>query len=159
MNEPLSTPPHISNLINILIADDDKDDALMLAEALQDILPSCNCITVPDGIAALRFIKTNVAPELVFLDLNMPLKNGINCLKDIYNLNLLPNTPIVIYSTSKNIKDINDSYEYGASFYIVKPASYVELTRLIKRAITILGKPKHERADKSNFVLREAKVV
>jgi CheY-like chemotaxis protein len=76
MNEPLSTPPHISNLINILIADDDKDDALMLSEALQDILPSCNCITVPDGIAALRFIKTNVAPELVFLDLNMPLKNG-----------------------------------------------------------------------------------
>jgi CheY-like chemotaxis protein len=131
----------------------------MLTEALHEILPSSNCIHVLDGIAALRFIKTNVHPDLVFLDLNMPLKNGLNCLKDIYNLNLLPNTPIVIYSTSKNIKDINDCYEYGASFYIVKPESYVELTRIIKRAIAILGKPKHERAEKSNFVLRESKMA
>lgn len=145
--------------INILIADDDKDDALLLTEALQDILPSCKCIHVPDGIAALRHIKTNIEPDLVFLDLNMPLKNGINCLKDISNPDLLPNTPIVIYSTSKNIKDIDEAYKYGASFYIIKPASFRELCKIIKLAIVILGKPKSERVDKSNFVLKEGKLV
>jgi CheY-like chemotaxis protein len=145
--------------INILIADDDRDDALLLTEALQDILPSSNCIHVTDGIAALRHIKTNVEPDLVFLDLNMPLKNGINCLKDIYNLELLPNTPIVIYSTSKNIKDIDEAYNYGAAFYIIKPTAFRELCKVVKLAITILGKPKSERVEKSNFVLQEGKVV
>lgn len=138
-----NTDPSFMNpsLINILIADDDKDDVDLLTEALQDVLPSCSCINMPDGIAALRFIKTNPHPDLVFLDLNMPLKNGINCLKDISNLNLLPNTPIVIYSTSKNIKDIDEAYQYGAKFYIIKPASFNELKRIIKRAISILGRP------------------
>ncbi|MCW3078945.1 response regulator [Segetibacter sp.] len=145
--------------INILIADDDKDDALLLTEAILDILPSGQCTHVIDGIAALRHIKTSVEPDLVFLDLNMPLKNGINCLKDIFNLDLLPNTPIIIYSTSKNMKDIDDAYTYGASFYIVKPASFRELCKIIKLAITILGKPKSERVEKSNFVLREASLA
>lgn len=141
--------------INILIADDDKDDALLITEALQNILPSANCIHVRDGLAALRHIKTNIEPDLVFLDLNMPLKNGINCLKDISSLDLLPTTPIVIYSTSKNSSDIDEAYKYGASFYIVKPTSFKDLSKIIKLAITILGKPKSERVDKSNFVLRE----
>jgi DNA-binding NtrC family response regulator len=145
--------------INILIADDDRDDALLLTEAVHDILPSANCIHVLDGIAALRHIKTNVEPDLVFLDLNMPLKNGLNCLKDISNLDLLPDTPIVIYSTSRNIRDIDESYKYGASFYIIKPASFRELCKIIKLAITLLGKPKSERVEKSNFVLKEGKFV
>ncbi|WP_018615419.1 response regulator [Segetibacter koreensis] len=141
--------------INILIADDDNDDVLMLTEALQDNLPSCKCIHKQDGIAALRHIKTDVNPDIVFLDVNMPLKDGINCLKDIYNHNLLPTTPIVIWSTSQNMKDIKIADEYGAAFYIIKPTSFSEFKKIIKRAIELLGKPKSERVDKSNFVLRE----
>jgi DNA-binding NarL/FixJ family response regulator len=146
-----------NSTIKILIADDDVNDAALLKEAIKDILPSANCIHVPDGVAALNYIKTNFEPDLVFLDLNMPLKNGINCLKDIFNLELLPDTPIVIYSTSKNIKDIDEAYKYGASFYIIKPTPFKELSKLIKLAITLLGKPKSERVDKANFVLREGK--
>jgi CheY-like chemotaxis protein len=146
------------NSINILIADDDKDDFKLITEALQDVLPSCNCIQTKDGVAALRFIQSNILPDLVFLDLNMPLKNGISCLKDIQDLKLLPNTPIVIYSPSKEIDDIDESYKYGAKFYIVKPTSFSELKRIIKRAIFILGKPLAESADKSNFVLTESRV-
>ena len=147
------------NSINILIADDDSDDVKLIAEGLQDILPSCNCINVRDGIATLKFLKDNVQPDLVFLDLNMPLKNGIDCLKEISGQNLLSDTPIVIYSTSKNPEDIDAAYKYGAKFYIVKPASFTELKRIIKRAISILGKPLAERVDKANFVLMETKAV
>src|SRR4051794_15093549 len=92
--------------VNVLIADDVGDDALLLIEALQDNLPSCNCMHTKDGNSALRCIKNDAAPDIVFLDLNMPLKNGIHCLKDIHHLNLLPDTPVIIYSTSQNIKDI-----------------------------------------------------
>ena len=142
--------------INVLIADDDKDDVALISEAIQEILPSCNCIHTPDGIAALRYIRTGDKPDLVFLDLNMPLKNGLNCLKDISNLDLLPNTPIIIYSTSKNMKDIDEAYRYGASFYIIKPASFRDLCKVIKLAITKLGKPKSERVNKADFVLKES---
>ena len=141
--------------INILIADDDKDDALILTEVLEDNLPSCKCIHTTNGIAALRHIKTDVNPDIVFLDVNMPLKNGINCLKDIYYLDLLPATPIIICSASQNIKDIKVADEYGAACYIVKPASFDQWNRIIARAIDLLGKPKSEKGDKSNFVLRE----
>jgi CheY-like chemotaxis protein len=143
--------------LNILIVDDDEDDSLSLSEAIQDILPSCNFYFEGDGNAALRFIKTKAAPDLVFLDLNLPIKNGMDCLKEIYNLNLLPGTPIVIYSTSNNTQEVDEAYNHGAMFYIVKPTSDKELTKLVKLAISILGKPKSERVDKSNFVLQEGK--
>ena len=141
--------------INILIADDDSEDVLLLKEALEDNLPSCKCVHATDGIAALRHIKTDISPDLVFLDVNMPLKNGINCLKDIANQDLLPATPIIVFSSSKNIRDIRTADEYGAAFYIVKPTSFDEWNKLIFRAIELLGKPKSEKANKSNFVLRE----
>jgi len=141
--------------INILIADDDKEDALLLTEALQDVLPSCKCIHTIDGITALRCIKNDVTPDIVFLDLNMPLKNGIHCLKDIHHLDLLPDTPIIIYSTSHNMKDIKVADEYGAAFYIVKPSSFNELNKIISRAVELLGRPSGERLKKSDFVLRE----
>jgi DNA-binding NtrC family response regulator len=141
--------------VNILIAEDDWDDALMLTEALQDNLPSCNCIYKTDGNSALRSIKTEATPDIVFLDLNLPLKNGIHCLKDIHHRNLLPTTPVIIFSTSQNIKDIKVADEYGAAFYIVKPSSFKELNKIISRAIELLGRPNGEKLNKSDFVLRE----
>ncbi len=152
---PYSTFMNASS-INILIANSDEEDSLMFAEALKDNLPSAKIVHVTDGIAALRYLKTHVQPDLVFLDLNMPFKNGINCLKDIYNLSLLPATPVIVSSTTKNMKDIKAAYEYGAAFYIIKPASFIELNEIIKRAISTLGKPRGERVDKSGFVLKEA---
>src|SRR3954468_9175378 len=101
----------------VLIADDDYDDVELLKEALETVLPSAEFVSVPDGIAALRHIKTAPKPDIVFLDLNMPLKNGLNCLKDIFNLELLPGIPIIIYSTSNNIKDIDEAYKHNAFFY------------------------------------------
>jgi DNA-binding NarL/FixJ family response regulator len=83
----------------------------------------------------------------------MPLKNGLYCLKDIYNLDLLPAIPIIIYSTSNNIKDIDEAYKYNAAFYIIKPPSFKVLVEIIQRALVVLEKPAGERVDKANFVL------
>jgi CheY-like chemotaxis protein len=143
---------------NILIADDDKDDIAFLTEAIEAALPSANIVAVTDGIAALRDIKTSVAADIVFLDLNMPLKNGLEVLKDIYNHELLPNTPIVIYSTSNKLKDIDDAYNYNAAFYIIKPASFKELSRIIKAVVTFLLDGQKERVGKTDFVLSETKL-
>ena len=127
---PLST--------NILIADDDSDDIEFLTEAINSVLPSTNIASVKDGVAALRHIKTSSPPDIIFLDLNMPLKNGLEVLKDIHNHELLHNTPIVIYSTSNKLKDIDEAYNHNAAFYIVKPASFKELSKIIKTVFTWL---------------------
>ena len=141
--------------LKILIADDDEDDALLLAEALLDHLPSCQCIHATNGLDALNYIKANVNPDIVFLDLNMPEKNGINCLKDIYNFNLLPSTPVVICSTSHYIKDIKEADDFGAAYYMIKPTTYNEFTKIVSHAVDLLTEPPMERRDKSSFVLRE----
>jgi DNA-binding NarL/FixJ family response regulator len=121
-------------------------------------LPDASIVDVRDGIAALRHIKTSAAPDVVFLDLNIPLKNGLSCLKDIYNLELLPGTPILIYSTSHNIRDIDEAYKHDAAFYIIKPDSFKVLSEIISLALTTLQKPAVEKVDKQNFVLSETKL-
>lgn len=145
--------------IKILIADDDWDDIVLLKETLQNIFPLTDIVDVSDGIAALRHIKTCSKPDLVFLDLNMPLENGLNCLKDIFNLELLPNVPIIIYSTSNNIKDIDEAYKYNASFYVIKPNSYKVLNQIIEQLIKQLEVTGGQRVDKENFVLSKAKLL
>jgi len=140
--------------LKILIVDDDTDDSLMLSEAIEKILPSYNFHFEGDGEDALEYIERQDAPDLLFLDVNMPKKNGIDCLKVINDLNLLPDTPIIIYSTSNRENDIDQCYSLGAMSYIVKPSSCKELTRLVKLAISTLGIPKSERLNKQNFVLQ-----
>ncbi|MDB5190597.1 MAG: rcp1 2 [Segetibacter sp.] len=140
--------------VNILITDDDRDDALLLQEALLKVIPSANCFHVSDGLAALRHIKTEVEPDLVFLDLNMPMKGGISCLHEIYSGQLLPNTPIVIYSTSINVEDIDNAYKFGASFYIVKPDKFITLCQVINYIYPLLAGT--HQVDKAKFVLTEA---
>jgi CheY-like chemotaxis protein len=140
---------------NVLIVDDDKDDGLWLAEVMRDFLATCKCHLERDGIAALRYIKNNPAPDVVFLDLNMPLKNGLECLRDIQNNNLLPGTPIIIYSTSNNLKDIDLAYKYNAMCYIVKPTSTKQLKLFVNHVLTVISITNGEKVDKSDFVLME----
>lgn len=147
-----------SPLINILIADDDKDDAEFLTEAIQTVLPSADIVCQKDGIAALRYVKVSTPPHVLFLDLNMPLKNGLEVLKDIHNHQLLPDTPVVIYSTSNKLKDIDEAYNHNAAFYIVKPASFKELSKIIKYVIKFVLDPERKRVPKTDFVLNETKI-
>jgi CheY-like chemotaxis protein len=148
----------MNKLLNILIADDDSDDIAFLSEAVEVVLPLANIVAVKDGVAALRYIKTSAPPDIIFLDLNMPLKNGLEVLKDVYNHELLTHTPIVIYSTSNKLKDIDEAYNCNASFYLIKPASFKELSRIIKAVLAYLLDGKNERVGKTDFVLSETKL-
>ncbi len=121
-----------TSFANVLIANDDEEDALMLTVALKSILPYCKTIITTDGIAALRYLKTNVPPDLVFLDLNMPLRRGLECLHALKSQPALSEIPVIVYSTSQNIKDIDACYKAGAKYYLLKPESFRSLQNLIK---------------------------
>ncbi|SFN00086.1 Response regulator receiver domain-containing protein [Chitinophaga sp. YR627] len=119
------------------LIDDDDDDQEIFALALGSIDTDIHCITANDGIEALNKlnIDSDFIPDFIFLDLNMVRMNGRECLTEIRKLPRLNETPVIIYSTSSEEKDITETKLLGATDYIVKPPS---ISILIKRLEQVL---------------------
>lgn len=109
--------------------DDDIDDQEIFTLVLKSVNPTINCVTASDGIEAVTKLMTEASfnPDYIFLDLNMPRMSGKECLQEIKKIDRLKGTPIVIYSTSSEQKDILETRALGASDYLEKQSSLVEL--------------------------------
>ena len=109
----------------------------MLKEALDSSPPFADIQTVNDGEELLDYLHkrgrfaSSPTPGVILLDLNMPKKDGRECLREIKKHPLLSRIPIVVFSTSNNQDDVLYSYEAGASTYLSKPYSYNELVELM----------------------------
>lgn len=118
----------------VMLVDDDKDDQLFLQEAINDLFPNMECISINNGKDALDFIEKNPPPpRYIFLDLNMPYMNGFEFLKEFKKEN--NQTTIYIYSTSSNIKDKEKAKSLGAKDYITKFADINLLKTKLKSVI------------------------
>ncbi len=119
------------------IADDDQDDQELFINALQQIDESYTSITAFDGEEALQklFDKTMVLPQIIFLDLNMPKINGKQCLIKIKESKNLQHIPVVIYSTTADKKEIEETNKLGASFFLQKPNRFSELCSALEKII------------------------
>jgi DNA-binding NtrC family response regulator len=120
----------------ILLVDDDLDDRELFVEALNIIQAKPNVQTLDNSehlVSCLSQMPT--LPDFLFLDLNMPRKNGKECLKEIQNNEHLKNIRIVIYSTSINPKDVVETYQHGAYCFIQKPNSFADLKAVLKKVI------------------------
>jgi CheY-like chemotaxis protein len=138
---------------NILLAEDDKDDYLFLVEAFKKVSPGSIVTRAVNGLECMAILKKNEKPDVVFLDLNMPIKNGLDCLKFIKNSEALTDIPVIIYSTSHYIKDIDTAFKNDAHYYIVKPSSPDDLADILLRVLNSLrSNLAHPR--KENFVVR-----
>ena len=111
------------------IVDDDPDDQELFIQALKGIDQSGQCITAFDGRDALQKILNEMLllPDFIFLDLNMPLMNGKQFLTEIKNNEQLRQIPVIIYSTSYEKKDIEETTALGAAFFLQKPNKFDEL--------------------------------
>ncbi|RYJ40806.1 MULTISPECIES: response regulator [Flavobacterium] len=141
---------------HLLLADDDEDDCLFFKEALDEIAISTDLLTVNDGVQVMNYLKNNVLnlPDVLFLDLNMPLKNGLECLDEIKNDERLENLPIVIFSTSLDNEIVNKLYQKGASYYIRKPGDFTKLKSVIAKALTIAPENNFKQPERANFILQ-----
>ena len=107
----------------ILLIDDDVDDQLIFREMIQEIAPPIECIVAGNGVEGLGILaKTQPPPAIIFLDLNMPLINGWECLERIKMNDRLNQIPIVILTTSDNKADKKKTLEQGASKFLTKTA-------------------------------------
>jgi CheY-like chemotaxis protein len=119
--------------LKLLLADDDLDDCLLFREALSELPVEAELTVVNDGEDLLRILALQPSglPGIIFLDLNMPRKNGLECLEEIKAKEGLKKIPVVIFSTSVNEELVRTLIEKGASECIRKPSSYARLKEII----------------------------
>ena len=117
-----------------LLVDDDLDDHEIFSLALQDTRHYVDVIRAYDGVEAINFLRNpdEDLPDFIFLDLNMPRMNGAQCLAEIRKYEDLKHIPVIIYSTSSEIKDLIEAQQLGASAYIVKSSNILDLTLALK---------------------------
>jgi CheY-like chemotaxis protein len=108
----------------VIIAEDDGDDFEIFADILQHIAPIKVIKNAWNGKELMDQLDADpVIPSIIFLDLNMPYKNGLECLREIKSNPAYRNTPVAILTTSTDKRNIQQSFELGAHFYVVKPSS------------------------------------
>lgn len=134
-----------NDALYILLADDDADDRLFFKEAMEEINADNLISFVNDGSKLMYFLNQPGIrlPNIIFIDLNMPVKNGMECLKEIRANKRFKDIVIAIYSTSGSEHDIREAFVQGANIYIKKPNNFADLkaglAKVINRSVhTIL---------------------
>jgi len=141
--------------LNILLADDDIDDCRFFKKALEELLLSAHFTAVHDGEKLMKLLtnETNELPHILFLDLNMPRKNGFECLKEIKNSKKLKNLPVVIISTSLEQTVLDILYNCGAQYFIRKPSDISQYTKIILQTLTLIAQENSSQPTRENFVI------
>ncbi|HSL30085.1 MAG TPA: response regulator [Anaerolineales bacterium] len=128
----------ISKPIEILLVEDNPGDVRLTREALRDAKVHNNMVVAVDGQEALAILKQEgehanaVRPDLILLDLNLPLMNGFEVLDAIKEDPELKRIPVVVLTTSQAEQDIVHSYNLHANAYVTKPVDLAQFVRVIK---------------------------
>lgn len=123
-----------------LLADDDRDDREMFSEALAALDPEIVCEGVEDGRAALNLLSTYKPeyPNIIFVDINMPVMNGWDLLRNLKKDEKYQEIPVVVYSTSSTQKDREIAQDLGANCFVTKPDSFKLVKSMLEVVITHL---------------------
>lgn len=124
------------NLRSIILADDDPDDHEFFRDILHDIDPAIKLNIVKDGAELLQLLP-HFVPDLLFLDLEMPVKNGLECLRDIRNTPQLKTLPVVVFSSTTRPANIETAYEMGADLFLIKSHSYSDLLSSVNALLAL----------------------
>ena len=140
---------------NLLLADDDTDDCIFFKEVLEELRITTNLTIINDGVELLSYLSKNYSnlPDVLFLDLNMPLKNGFECLSELKMNEKLKHLPVVIFSTSFDMEVVNSLYEKGANYYVRKPAEFIKLKKVVQVVLDLVSKKNYTLSSKEDFIL------
>lgn len=122
----------------ILLIDDDEDDHEIFLSAVEEINNEVTCVGITDAARALEQLEAKqLTPEIIFLDLNMPVMSGQDFLIEIKKKSALNHIPIIMYSTSASLSTIMHTKELGAVDFITKPQNYDQLVELLTPYVSI----------------------
>lgn len=141
--------------IHVLLADDDEDDRLFFRDAFEELKIKTIVQTVKDGQELMHHLAhpDTILPHVLFLDLNMPFKTGIECLDEIKKIDYLKDIAVAIYSTSASQADIEETFVKGANVYIKKPSDFGALKKVLSEVITLNWQYQTSGLNRDNFLL------
>lgn len=139
----------------VLLADDDLDDCIFFKEALTELQLSTHLTAVHDGEQLMQLLVTETfkLPHVLFLDINMPRKNGFECLAEIKLSEKLQQLPVIMFSTSFEQEVVNLLYKNGAQYFIRKPSEISQFKKIIHRTIGLVAPENISRPARENFVI------
>lgn len=140
---------------NIYLADDDIDDHEIFSFALGEICEDCKLTVSRSGDDLLKKLRedTDENPDVIFLDINMPRKTGIEVLKEIKSDSTIKEVTVIMYSTSSNPDYIKQAKEFGASYYFIKPSDFTTLKQALLKALSINLKNYNALVNTSEFMI------
>ena len=118
---------------NIYLIDDDMDDVELFREALEEVNPSISLRYANDGKEAVRKLSEphSALPDLIFLDISMPVFSGLQCLASFKKDEKLKDLPVIMYTTSSQEREIRTARELGASGFVTKPNDFKHLKKVL----------------------------
>ncbi|RZJ29762.1 MAG: response regulator [Flavobacterium sp.] len=141
--------------IEVLLVDDDADDRNTFNDALSELKIGTNLTLLADGRNLLDYLRNpdNKLPDILFLDLNMPYKSGVECLIEIRKYPEFSDLTVAIYSTSSSDKDVEDTFIHGANVYIKKPNNFAKLKKVLGDVVNMNFQFHHSGLNKETFLL------
>ena len=142
--------------IYVILADDDESDRMNFKEALEEGKIKTNIVSVNDGVELMEYLlrEDTQLPTILFLDLNMPRKNGLECLIEIRQNEKLREIVVAIYSTSSSEKDIEHTFNSGANVYIKKPNNFSKLKSVLNEIVMYVNLYRDPPFNLDNFLLK-----
>jgi CheY-like chemotaxis protein len=147
--------------INILLADDDEADCLLFKDALEELPVTAQLTIVHDGEQVMEEIskRGKKLPDVLFLDLNMPRKSGFATLGAIKRSSELLSLPVVILSTTSELKTVKNVFRDAAHYYICKPDNFLQLKKVIYEAITLITQKDNPMPNEEDFIITGDSIV
>ena len=142
--------------MRVLLVDDDSDDLMITKDAFKMAVPHAELITLNDGdyVAGHLYNESNVLPDIIFLDVNMPFKNGLECLREIRTDEKFNGIPVIMLTTSSDEKDIKTAFSNKATLFITKPVLLEESVTIFRKLFGLDWSTMLLHHDQKRFVLK-----
>jgi len=142
--------------LHIMLADDDEDDREIFEEVFRGLLPEIKFSQAETGDELIsKLHKETPLPDLIILDLNMPTRNGLECLEEIRSHVKFAHVPVVVYSTTANNDHVEKAFNKGANLYLQKPSNFPGIKKLIERILGLRPIEYIPQAARHDFLLQD----
>lgn len=145
----------MSNIVTVYLVDDDEDDRIFFEEALSEISQNTEIFPFSNGVDLMADLhgKIEKLPDILFIDLNMPLMNGEECIEDIRSEQRFEDIPIVVYSTVCDEVQLENLKNIGANGYLQKPNTFAGLKRKLSSNLKNIIKTKSSEITQDRFLI------
>jgi DNA-binding response OmpR family regulator len=139
---------------NVLIAEDDDEDFYIFSFAINETKLAVALDRAEDGEILMKKLSERI-PDILFLDINMPSKDGRQCIKDIRADHRYDEMPVIIYSSFEDLRNIEYCFREGANLYVVKPVYFGDFVKTIRRLLMMDRNAGLYFPAKSDFVVKQ----